>query len=344
MNKEADLENVPRGPVSFPLSSCLFCVIPLAGLLFALACGTPPRPARFGSAVPAGELLLLDHKGLPIVVGEPRWEDALYFHESDISTPYTGPIEANYTNGNKRMLAFVRKGRLDGSSIIWFKGGAKEQFNIIYQSGDVDAFKEYDENGTLLVEYPKPPPISVVTTNASPTPPGTNDVKMSLLELRGALIYHVDEMIFAFDGTAIEQWSNGIVKKREEFKEGQHHGSVKWWFEDGSPWYSAAYNNGLPEGRVEAWRPDGTREYVYTWTDGLPSSRITYAPDGVTESGRVGEDGFGTLIYYHPNGKKKLEEVYEGDLSPAKQIWCDENGLEIDPPSEPPEVLSPSNN
>ena len=342
MNKEADLENVPREPIASLLSSCLYWVIPLAGCMFALACGTPPRPAVSGHAVSAGELLLLDREGQPVDVGEPMWEDALYYHENNISTPYTGPIEASYTNGNKRMLAFVRKGRLDGSSIIWFENGAKEQFNIIYQSGDVDAFKEYDENGTLLAEYPKPPPVSVGSTNASPTSPGTNDVKMSLLELRGALIYHVDEMIFAFTGTAIEQWPDGTLKKREIFLDGEHHGSVKWWHKNRKPWYSATYKSGLPEGKVEAWRPDGTREYIYTWEDGFPSSKVSYAPDD-TESGRVMNDS-GTLIYFHPNGKKKLEEVYEGNiLAPAKQIWYDENGLQIDPPPNPPGIPSPSN-
>jgi len=342
MNKEADLENVPRESIAPSLPLCLLCVVPLTGILFALACGTPPRPA-----VPAGELLLLNDKGQSVNVGEPLWEDALYYHEENNATPYTGPIEAAYTNGNKRMLAFVRKGRLDGSSIIWFENGGQEQLNIVYKSGAIGAFKEYDENGTLLVEYPEPTltpvgPTNVVSTNTPPTSSGTNDVRMSLLELRGAQIYHVDEMIFPFTGTAIEQWQAGSIKKRETFLDGEHHGSVKWWHKNGKPWYNATYKNGLPEGKVEAWRPDATREYIYTWVDGFPSSKVTYAPDD-TESGRVTNDA-GTLIYFHPNGKKKLEEVYEGNiLAPARQIWYDENGIQIDPTLNPSVIPSPNN-
>ena len=343
MNKEADQENVPRESVAPLLPLCLLWAVPLTGILFALACGTPPRPA-----VPAGELFLLNEERQHVNVGEPLWEEALYYHEENNATPYTGPIEATYTNGSKHMLAFVRKGRLDGSSIIWFEKGGQEQKNIIYKSGAIDAFKEYDEKGTLLVEYPKPPippvgPTNVVVTNSPPTTtPGTNDVRMSLLELRDAQIYHMDEMIFPFTGTAIEQWPDGTLKKRETFLDGEHHGWVKWWNKNGKPWYSATYKNGLPEGKVEAWRPDGTREYIYTWEDGFPSSKVSYAPDG-TESGRVTNDS-GTLIYFHPNGKKKLEEVYEGNiLTPAKEIWYDENGLQIDPPSNPPGIPSPSN-
>ena len=178
MNKEADLENVPRESAAPSLPPCLLWVVPLTGILFALACGAPPRPA-----VPAGELLLLNDRGQLVTVGEPLWGDALYYHEENNATPYTGPIEAAYTNGSKRMLAFVRKGRLDGSSIIWFENGGREQLNIVYKSGAIDAFKEYDKNGTLLVEYPEPPPTpvgstNVVSTTTPPTPPGTNDVRM----------------------------------------------------------------------------------------------------------------------------------------------------------------------
>jgi antitoxin component YwqK of YwqJK toxin-antitoxin module len=279
-------------------------------------------------------------------VGEPLWEDALYYHEENNATPYTGPIEAAYTNGNKRMLAFMRKGRLDGSSIIWFDSEEQEQFNIDYKTGNITAYKEfYEENGTVKYEYPDPSPMTPVVTAPPPTPPDTNEVKLSQLELRGGLVYRMNDGIpfgSENDDTAIERWPNGVVKKRETFWDGEHNGSVKWWHENGKRWYSATYEAGFPVGKVEAWRPDGTREYIYTWEDGFPSSKVSYAPDG-TESGRITNDT-GTLIYFHPNGKKKLEEVYEGNiLAPAKQIWYDENGLQIDPTPNPPGIPSLSN-
>ncbi len=308
----------------------------MTALLFAFACGTPPAPA-----IPAAKLQLLNDQGQPVDVGDAGWETALYYHETDPTTPYTGPIEASYTNGNKRLLAYVKKGRLDGESIVWFAENEREQWMIDYRSGRIEAFKEYDQNGTLVVEYPESPGVTnIASTNGPPQPPGTNDIRLSLLELRGALIYHVDEMIFPFTGTAVELWTDGTLKKRETFEEGEHHGSLKWWHANGKPWYSATYQRGLPDGRVEAWREDGTREYVYTWQDSFPASKITYAPDG-TESGRV-ENDMGTLIYYHPNGNKKLEETYEGNiLSPSKQVWFDENGLQIDPPPTPPPLAPP---
>jgi len=337
MNKDADLENVTRESAAPTLPFCLFWMIPLAGFLFAVACGTPPQ-------VTAGELLLLDNQGQPVAVGEPLWEKALYYHEDDNATPYTGPIEATYTNGGKRMLAFVRNGQLDGSSVVWFEDSNQEQWNIKYESGSISGFKKYDENGALLAEYPEPSSTNVVTTNTPPIPPGTSDVKLSMLEFGGQFSLRDKEgFLVEFSGTAIEQWPNGKLKKRETFNEGEHNGSVEWWHENGKQWYSATYIDGLPEGRVEAWRPDGTREYVYTWEDGFPSSKFTYASDG-TKSGTGVENDVGTLIYFHPNGNKKLEEVYEGNiLAPSKQIWYDENGKQIDPPPKPPEVSSPGN-
>ena len=336
MDKESSLQNVTREPSKPALPWCLSWAVPLAGLMFALACGSPTRPA-----VPAGKLQLLDAQGQPVAVGNVGWEDALYYHEDDSSTPYTGPIEASYTNNGKHLLAFVRKGQLDGSSIIWFENNVQEQWDIVYQSGRIEAFKEYDQNGTVVVEYPLP--TIPGSTNTPPIQPGTNDVNMVQLELRGAFIYHVDEMIFPYTGTAIERWEDGTLKKRETFEEGQHHGSVKWWHANGKPWYSATFLTGLPEGRVEAWRADGTREYVYIWQDNFPESKVTYAPDG-SESGRVENDA-GTLIYYHPNGNKKLEEVYEGNiLAPASRIWYDETGAQTDPPPQPPDAIAPPGN
>ncbi|MDP7009762.1 MAG: hypothetical protein QF685_00135 [Verrucomicrobiota bacterium] len=326
MNKEADLENVPGESVAPLLPSCLFWMIPLASSLFALACGTPPLPA-----VSAGELLLL-YKGQPVTVDDEHWKEALYYHENDNATPYNGIIEATYTNGSPRMQGKVRNGRLEGPSIVWYEGGGqdrtKERLNIVYKFGRICSYKEYyEENGTLKMDL------------------YADAEKLSKLEFGGTFtLRDSDGLPIAFSGTAIEQWPDGCLKKQEAFMGGQHHGSSEWWHENGKQWYSATYENGFPVGKVEAWRPDGTREYVYTWTDGLPSSKITYAPDGVTESGRVGEDEKGTLIYYHPNGQKKLEEVYEGNiLAPAKKIWYDESGLRINPPSNPPGIPSPSN-
>jgi antitoxin component YwqK of YwqJK toxin-antitoxin module len=341
MDKESSLQNVTREPAKPALPWCLSWAVPLAGLMFALACGSPTRPA-----VPAGKLQLLDAQGQPVAVGNVGWEDALYYHEDDNAIPYTGPIEASYTNNTKHMLAFVREGRLDGSSIIWFDNNDQEQWNIVYQSGRIEAFKEYDQNGTVVVEYPLPTipgSTNVANTNTPPITSGTNEVSLAQLQLRGAVFCFVGQLLpIAFNGTAIERWEDGTIKKRETFEEGQHHGLVEWWHTNGKPWFRATFQNGLPEGRVEAWREDGTREYVYVW-NGLPESRITYAPDG-TESGRV-ENDTGTLIYYHPNGTKKLEEVYEGNpLAPSKRIWYDETGMQIDPPPQPPDAITPPGN
>ena len=331
MNKDADLENVTRESAAPTLPFCLFWIIPVAGLLFAVACGTPPQ-------VTAGELLLLDNQGQPVAVGGPLWEKALYYHEDDNATPYTGPIEATYTNGGKRMLAFVRNGRLDGSSVIWFENGGQEQ-RIDYKAGNITAFKKYDQNGSVIDQHPE---LSTPPDGSNTLPPDT--VKLSMLEFGGRFSLRDSEGFrVEFNGVAIEQWPNGAMKRQENFKAGQHHGSVEWWHENGKQWYSATYIDGMPEGRVEAWRPDGNREYVYTWDDGFPSSKFTYALDG-TKSGTGVENDVGTLIYFHPNGNKKLEEVYEGNiLTPSKQIWYDENGKQVDPPSNPPEVSSPGN-
>ncbi|SVD76874.1 uncharacterized protein METZ01_LOCUS429728, partial [marine metagenome] len=96
MNKEADLENVPGEPAAPSLPLCLLWMISLAISLLALACGTPPLPA-----VSAGELLLL-YKGQPVTVDDEHWKEALYYQEDDNATPYTGIIEATYTNGSPR--------------------------------------------------------------------------------------------------------------------------------------------------------------------------------------------------------------------------------------------------
>ena len=77
-------------------------------------------------------------------------------------------------------------------------------------------------------------------------------------------------------------------------------------------------------------------------SNALGGLKVTFAPDG-TESGRM-ENGMGKLIFYHPNGRKRLEEFYV-DSRLTRAITWDEGGKQIaDLDFSPPSPPNPPNN
>ena len=126
-------------------------------------------------------------------------------------------------------------------------------------------------------------------------------------------------------------------KKREEpVQVGKHNGTVTWWYADGKKQFEAEYLNGVPQGRTAWSREDGSLEYEGFWEN----DKLLRATTWDATNQKTGEvtAGNGTLIYFHPNGQKRLEETFtNGDLSATQ--WWDEEGNEVE--SAPPSFIPP---
>jgi len=132
-----------------------------------------------------------------------------------------------------------------------------------------------------------------------------------------------------FSGTVLEFWDEERTqKKREELVQvGKHNGTVTWWYANGQKQFEAEYLSGVPQGRTAWYREDGSLEYEGFWEN----DKLLRATTWDANSQKTGEvtAGNGTLIYFHPNGLKRLEETFaNGDLSAAK--WWDAEGNEVE--------------
>tara|TARA_B100000029_G_scaffold505818_1_gene587239 strand:- start:1535 stop:2653 length:1119 start_codon:yes stop_codon:yes gene_type:complete len=318
----------------------------------------PNIKATATRAVPAATLMLMDDMGNPVMLDEnaTMWSAdpnlALYFHESQTNitdplkrTPFTGPVELIQTNNGataKILLAYIKDGTLSGPAHIWYDTG-EPKMEIVYDAGKVTEFKQWEMNGTLIAEYPVP----TLPENNKTEPPLVTELPLlsSLRLVQGK--FHLENNATPFTGQAVKKYPNGDLEKQESFVGGVREGNTIWWHPNRKVWFQATYVQSYPEGTVRSFRPDGKPEYVYVIQGGLPSSMVTYDPDG-NESGRVdGANPDGTLIYYHPNGNKKLEQTYSGGFfGTMTEKWFDEMGQPIVIPEDngtsPPPVPPPA--
>ena len=141
-----------------------------------------------------------------------------------------------------------------------------------------------------------------------------------------------------FTGTVLEFWGErGAQKKREEKVEvGKHHGTVTWWHANGQKQFEAQYLKGTPQGRTAWYRENGSLEYEGFWEN----DKLLRATTWDANNQKTGDvtAGNGTLVYFHSNGQKRLEETFaNGDLTATQ--WWDETGKEVE--SASPSFIPP---
>jgi len=115
---------------------------------------------------------------------------------------------------------------------------------------------------------------------------------------------------------------------------------VIWWYENGQKEFEAEYLNGIPQGRTAWYREDGSLEYEGFWQDdnGTPKLERATTWDATDAQSVQVTAGNGTLVYFHPNGQKRLEETFTNGLLSASLFWDDmgEPVESVDPSFIPP--------
>ena len=160
--------------------------------------------------------------------------------------------------------------------------------------------------------------------------------------LQGELLQAQLAAATPFNGTVLEFWDKDRTKKKREEPVviGKHEGTVIWWYENGQKEFEAEYLKGIPQGRTAWYREDGSLEYEGFWQDdnGTPKLQRASTWDATdAQSGQV-IDGNGTLVYFHSNGQKRMEETFTNGLLTASSFWDDmgEPVESVDPSFIPP--------
>ena len=269
--------------------------------------------------------------------------------------PFTGRVVVKHTDGTRRLMAYVRRGRLVELGSEWDTNGT-ERIRNIYGRNEFDNSGmhelaqtfEYDITGTQVAhhdyrpqeEIPQPPDNNATKPPEGIPPLPAGHILVSNTLVNGLYIYSKSEyeaydpsdlstIPLPYTGTIVEfHDEKRTLKKREEpVSAGQHDGTVKWWHADGQVQFEAEYAKGEPQGRTAWYRVDGSMEYEGQWTDGKLMQATTW--DTMNQPTGQVVDGTGQLIYYHSNGQKRLEESYlDGKLAASK--WWDEEGNEVE--------------
>lgn len=288
--------------------------------------------------------------------------------------PYTGRVILE-NNGTQVLVAFINRGRLAETGTLWNDSGELVLAENHYDElGYPARAKEWDSEGKLIAQRPQiDPTLPSLPPGVQPLPAGA--ILVSNSEVRGEFIYQraddalletLNQQVEAatdpdertrlqgellqaqlaaatpFNGTVVDYWDkNRTQKKREEpVVIGKHEGTVIWWYESGQKQFEAEYLKGIPQGRTAWYREDGSLEYEGFWQDdnGTPKlERATTWDATDTQSGQV-INGNGTLVYFHPNGEKRLEETFANGLLTASEFWDDMGNVieSVDPSFIPP--------
>ena len=275
--------------------------------------------------------------------------------------PYTGQVIINNENGTRQLIAFIDNGRLAESGTLWDLNGTQMLAQNHYDElGFVAKAMLWDAEGTLMAQSPPADGKKVLMKG---------EILVARSEVRGEFIYEraddakiesLNAQIEAatdptertrlegellnlqltagtpFTGSVVEFWDEKRTqKKREEpVQVGKHNGTVTWWYANGQKQFEAEYLKGVPQGRTAWSREDGSLEYEGFWEN----DKLLRATTWNANTQKTGEvtAGNGTLIYFHSNGQKRLEETFvNGDLSAVK--WWDAEGNEVE--SAPPSFI-----
>ena len=288
--------------------------------------------------------------------------------------PYTGRVILE-NNGTQILVAYINRGRLAETGTLWNDTGELVLAENHYDElGYPAQAKEWDEDGQLIAQRPQVDHTQpTLPPGVQPLPTGAILVADS--EVRGEFIYQraddallekLNQQIEAatdpdestrlqgellqaqlaaatpFNGTVLEFWDKDRTKKKREEPVviGKHEGTVIWWYENGQKEFEAEYLKGIPQGRTAWYREDGSLEYEGFWQDdnGTPKLQRASTWDATdAQSGQV-IDGNGTLVYFHSNGQKRMEETFTNGLLSASLFWDDmgEPVESVDPSFIPP--------
>ena len=288
--------------------------------------------------------------------------------------PYTGRVILE-NNATQILVAYINRGRFAETGTLWNDTGELVLAENHYDElGYPTRAKEWDEDGQLIAQRPQVDPTQpTLPPGVQPLPIGAILVADS--EVRGEFIYQraddallekLNQQIEAatdpdestrlqgellqaqlaaatpFNGTVLEFWDKDRTKKKREEPVviGKHEGTVIWWYENGQKEFEAEYLKGIPQGRTAWYREDGSLEYEGFWQDdnGTPKLQRASTWDATdAQSGQV-IDGNGTLVYFHTNGQKRMEETFTNGLLSASLFWDDmgEPVESVDPSFIPP--------
>jgi len=237
------------------------------------------------------------------------------------------------------------KGTIQGQFLFGKNGRLKERNNY-NNKGNISQRKIYEEIGSVEVrqfdedgkrDFHKEGSIFVsdvriiIVRLGLSTNPTKDNVPLihDKHDLGKQIPGDVTTYAFPFTGTVLEFYDeNRTLKKREEsIVEGVHSGSSTWWHKNGSKQFEAEFLKGVPQGRTVWYRENGSVEYDGEWQD----NKLVRATTRDTNDQQTGQvlNGNGILIYLHPNGQKRLEEIYtDGKLFETK--WWDEEGNTVE--------------
>lgn len=288
--------------------------------------------------------------------------------------PYTGRVILE-NNSTQILVAYINRGRFAETGTLWNDSGELVLAENHYDElGYPTRAKEWDEDGQLIAQRPQVDPTQpTLPPGVQPLPIGAILVADS--EVRGEFIYQraddallekLNQQIEAatdpdestrlqgellqaqlaaatpFNGTVLEFWDkNRTKKKREEpVLIGKHEGTVIWWYENGQKEFEAEYLKSIPQGRTAWYREDGSLEYEGFWQDDNGTPKLQRASTWDTTDAQSGQviDGNGTLVYFHSNGQKRMEETFTNGLLTASSFWDDmgEPVESVDPSFIPP--------
>ncbi len=225
-----------------------------------------------------------------------------------------------YDNGQLRVEANYKDGKLDGVYKEWYDNG-QLRVEANYKDGNRDGvYKQWHDNGQLRVE--------------ANYKDGELDGVSKQWYDNGQLRVDENYKDGKLDGVSKQWYDNGQLRVEQNYKDDKLDGVSKQWYDNGQLRFDENYKDGKLDGVYKQWYDNGklTVEANYK-DDKLDGVRKQWYDNGQLrfDENYKDEKLDGVYKQWHDNGQLRVEQNYkDGKLDGVSKQWYDNGQLRVE--------------
>ena len=237
-------------------------------------------------------------------------------------TLFTGWTKKVYDNGEVKLLAHFKEGKLHGPYFKWHDNGREAEKSTL-REGELDGLSTlWNKNGKITYQlFHKNGDFEIEGVNL-------NDNKvLNDPEVVDQLSTAWDLSESKKDGLYTAWWRDGPKFSEKSFKDGKPDGVWRTWHPNGKKRQEETYKDGRHEGLYTEWSENGQKSKEHTSKDGkLEGLATTWWGNGQKWHESTSRDGKreGLSTMWHRNGQKHKESTYKnGKREGPATMWHD---------------------
>lgn len=139
-------------------------------------------------------------------------------------------------------------------------------------------------------------------------------------------------LIVSCQRTKETKYPDGVIKSRQEYKNGKLNGTSTWYYPNGNKELEVNYKNEQPDGLYTRWYHNGNKELLETFSEGKKNgaSRKWDLNGKLVEELNYRDDSLhGEYLLYYDNGNVRIEGYFDMGLYDSTWTYYHSTGLKV---------------